>query len=386
MNGTFQFSLILFVSCLVPLAIAAEGATEQATSKGPEKIQHLIEQLGSRDFSEREEASEALRKIGESAWEPLQQALNHSRDPEVRIRAERLIEAIAKTWKVRLFKGHHKLVQGIAVSPNGKYLLAGGLDRTLLMWDLASGRMVQRFVGHTGNVQCVAFTPDGKRILSGSAFGDDTLRLWDVKTGKEIRQFKGHAPPGILYALQVLPSGKQFVSCGYDKTIRFWDIESGKQLRMIKHWTHPTRNTYVVTFSGDGRYAVLGGQTPQTKLLDLLIDDEVLTLDAQTVQAAFSPNGDYFLTSNLEGDTFFWETNSGHKFLQLRERCHLSPDGRMAVTQSGTFLTVPGGKPLFTISEVKASHFSPNGRHAIGRGDPNRDGNLVKMWRIAPSP
>jgi WD40 repeat protein len=387
MNGIFQLGLILLASYLIPLASAAKKeGREHPTSKGAGKIQNLIEQLGSRDFSTREQASEALRKLGESAWEPLQQALNHSPDPEVRIRAKRLIEAITKTWQVRIFRGHSKLVQGIAFSPDGKYLLAGGLDQTLLMWDLASGRIVQRFVGHTGNVQCVAFTPDGKNILSGSAYGDDTLRLWDVKTGKEIRQFKGHAPPGVLYALQVLPSGKQFVSCGYDKTIRFWDIASGKQLRVIKHWTHPTQNTYVVTFSHDGRYAVLGGQTPQTKLLDLLLEDEVLTLDTQTVEAAFSPRDDYFLTSNPEGDTFFWETKSGQKFLHLREPCHLSPDGRMAVTVSGKFLALPGGKTLFTIPEVKASQFSPNGRYALGRGDSNRDGNLVKMWRISPGP
>ena len=44
-------------------------------------------------------------------------------------------------------------------------------------------------MGHTHNVTSVAFSPDGKYALSGSI--DKTIKLWDVATGREIRTFSG---------------------------------------------------------------------------------------------------------------------------------------------------------------------------------------------------
>ena len=47
--------------------------------------------------------------------------------------------------------------------------------------------------GHDGEVSSVAFSPDGKTLVSGSK--DKTIRLWDVATGKEQPTLKGRRPP-----------------------------------------------------------------------------------------------------------------------------------------------------------------------------------------------
>ena len=44
--------------------------------------------------------------------------------------------------------------------------------------------------GHTAPVESVSFSPDGKTLASGSA--DKTVRLWDIATGKEERVLIGH--------------------------------------------------------------------------------------------------------------------------------------------------------------------------------------------------
>ncbi len=60
--------------------------------------------------------------------------------------------------------------------------MSGSGDKTLKLWDVATGKEIRTFVGHTSTVDSVAFSPDGRTALSGS--GDRTLKLWDV-TGRQ---------------------------------------------------------------------------------------------------------------------------------------------------------------------------------------------------------
>ncbi len=70
-------------------------------------------------------------------------------------------------------------------------MLSGSDDKTLKLWDAATGALLRTFEGHTDVVTSVAFSPDGTRVLSGS--GDKTLKLWDAATGALLRTFEGHA-------------------------------------------------------------------------------------------------------------------------------------------------------------------------------------------------
>jgi WD40 repeat protein len=68
-------------------------------------------------------------------------------------------------------------VTALAFSPDSG-TLAVAVDRTLQLWDVATGTFIARLAGHEGKVQCLAFAPDGTRLASGSH--DQTVRLWDV--------------------------------------------------------------------------------------------------------------------------------------------------------------------------------------------------------------
>jgi WD40 repeat protein len=56
--------------------------------------------------------------------------------------------------------------------------LTGGDDKTIRLWDVASGKELHKFQGHTESVTCVTFSADGRRALSGSL--DRTVRLWGL--------------------------------------------------------------------------------------------------------------------------------------------------------------------------------------------------------------
>jgi len=66
----------------------------------------------------------------------------------------------------------------LAFAPDGRTILSGSSDKTLRLWETASGRQLHMFTGHTGDVYSVAFARDGRTALSGS--GDFTIKLWDL--------------------------------------------------------------------------------------------------------------------------------------------------------------------------------------------------------------
>jgi WD40 repeat protein len=65
-------------------------------------------------------------------------------------------------------------------------------------------------------VYSVAFLPDGKQVVSRS--GDKTVRLWDAATGRALQTLEGHS--NVVSSVAFSPNGKQVVSSSYDNTVR----------------------------------------------------------------------------------------------------------------------------------------------------------------------
>jgi WD40 repeat protein len=79
---------------------------------------------------------------------------------------------------LRTLAGHTNPVNGVAVTPDGSRAVSASGDRTLKVWDLASGVELHTLTGHTESVRGVAVTPDGSRAVSASY--DKTLKVWDL--------------------------------------------------------------------------------------------------------------------------------------------------------------------------------------------------------------
>jgi WD40 repeat protein len=83
---------------------------------------------------------------------------------------------------------------------------------------------VCKLEGHTKPVAYADFSPDGKSIVSGSS--DRSLRVWNAATGRELRLLEGHEDT----CAGLFCQGDRIISYSLDKTIRGWDAATGRQL------------------------------------------------------------------------------------------------------------------------------------------------------------
>ena len=106
--------------------------------------------------------------------------------------------------------GHSTVVSSVAFSPDGRYAITGGLDKTMKLWDIATCREVRTFAGHADSIQAVAFSPNGRYAISGYYIG--RMKLWDVVTGKELRTFSERSNK--VNSVAFSPDGQYIISGG----------------------------------------------------------------------------------------------------------------------------------------------------------------------------
>lgn len=111
-----------------------------------------------------------------------------------------------------------------------KLVASASDDKTVLLWDLATGAARRTLKGHSDWVRAVAFSPDGK--LMASASDDSTVRLWDSATGAQRRTLVGHL--GGVLAVAFSPDGKLVASASDDKTVMLWDSATGAAYRTLE--------------------------------------------------------------------------------------------------------------------------------------------------------
>lgn len=133
--------------------------------------------------------------------------------------------------------GHQKPVSCVSWNPNDDQILTCGVEEVIRCWDVSSGECVQVYEkGLIGSISC-SWSPDGKWILSGLT--DRSVIMWDLD-GKEVDCLKGQKTLKIS-DLQMTNDGKLITICK-ENTILVLDLESREEKSI-------TEDQMIVSFS-----------------------------------------------------------------------------------------------------------------------------------------
>jgi len=291
--------------------------------------------------------------------------------------------------------GHTEGVNSLAYSPDGTRIVSGSYDKTLKVWDAATGQATLTLGGHTGCVYSVAYSPDSTGIVSGS--GDNTLKVWDAATGQATLTLTGHdsAVSSVAYS----PDGTRIVSGSDDNTLKVWDAGTGQATLTL---TGHTGWVYSVAFSPDGTRIVSGSEDNTLKVWDAATGQmtQTLTGHARTVRSvAYSPDGTRIVSGSGDYTLKVWNVATGQATLTLIGHTGwvtsvaYSPDGTRIVSGSDDntlkVWDAATGQEMQTLTgharTVRSVAYSPDGTRVVSGSDGTRidtgsDDNILKVW------
>jgi WD40 repeat protein len=294
------------------------------------------------------------------------------------------------SWNLQqTISAHSDWVRCLSFTPDGAKLVSGSFDKTIKLWQLATGAVIHTLADHPKGVFALAVSPDGKLLASGS--WDDTIKLWNLETGTLLHDLVKHKAS--VRSLAISPDSQTLISGSFDRTIELWQIPAG-----VPRQTISARDPIsAIALSADGKFLASTGDDGKIELWSIAsgrplgvaignkhcIGSLAIGPDSQTI-AAGTVNGYVILwqLANLDADRLqqIEPLQSIKAHAGQINACVFSPDGRYIITGS-----VDGKAKVWYKGEDLSFR---NKARSILKGDPGRsvmsvaidpDGRLIAV-------
>ncbi|CAL1600992.1 unnamed protein product [Knipowitschia caucasica] len=175
-------------------------------------------------------------------------------------------------WKLfRVISGHLGWVRSLAVEPGNQWFVTGSADRTIKIWDLASGKLKLSLTGHISTVRGVAVSTRSPYLFSCGE--DKQVKCWDLEYNKVIRHYHGHL--SAVYDIDLHPTIDVLVTCSRDASARVWDIRSKANVHTL---TGHTNTVATVRCQAAEPQVITGSHDSTIRLWDLIAGKTRATL------------------------------------------------------------------------------------------------------------
>lgn len=217
-------------------------------------------------------------------------------------------------------EGHTDHIFAIELSPDGKYALTASRDKTFILWDIKTGRIIHKYYSGVGEIQSIVSANNGKHVITSTNRGK--LRLWDIRYGKLVQTYYCM---NNIYTVAVNPSiTLAAVAQPHQRWMGIMDLRNDKMSKKIYAASMPIVE---MEFSTDGKYVKVtdekgvisyvdvGALKKTTNAGNYLGQDSGKDLISQfeheggTTCAVFDAELDRYITGGKDGSIKIWKKN-----------------------------------------------------------------------------
>jgi WD40 repeat protein len=266
---------------------------------------------------------------------------------------------------IRRMSGHSDGVSGCALFPDGCHAISSSIDRTLIIWNLETGKAVRRLEGHKDYVNAVVMSCKGDIAVSASA--DGTLMVWDVASGRRLRTLDGRQSR--VTCLAISPDGRTAISGSTDKKLTIWDLKSGGTIgQLAGGFTTPEKgDTFQLFLSHDEpvtgvAWSVEANRVVSSSEKSLIIWDlasckpiRKISDHGDWINCVWMSSGGERVVSGGWGSIIIWDVERGAEIRRFKQSgvgsVQCSPDGKILVSAASDQTVT-----LWNLAETRQHH------------------------------
>ncbi len=205
---------------------------------------------------------------------------------------------------------------GGSLSPDGARVVFGGVDKTVRMVELATGKELFKAGHHEDWVLATAFGIDGKRVVSVGR--DRAAKLADATTGAFIENVNLLREK--LYAIARHPRRDYVLIGGEDRVPYLYMMDRPRALKiaddstLVREFEEQQGPIMALAFNADGSRIAVGGISEEAPIYDTESGRRVATCKGHQggiYLVAFAPGGKQLLTAGFDGRVRLYESDSG---------------------------------------------------------------------------
>lgn len=274
---------------------------------------------------------------------------------------------------VFVLKGHADTVDAVAVSPDGKLIATASFDKTVKLWDAATGKEIRTYAGdkgHTGQVLSVAFSAKGDQIATGGA--DNKALVWDVPVNFPV---KTYATAAAATKVAMAADGKTFAVAAGDVVKVFPQGEEKGAIEL------KAKAVVGVAFNSNGQMIATVGKDNTLRFWNAADGKQTMAYGAGAAEltgVAVNPNNQAAYTTSADGSLKFWTLppappKLSNAFLAFSSGAALSLEA--AATKAGKVLPATPAK-VIPGAGSRGVAVSPGGERVLTIGP----GKTVASW------
>jgi WD40 repeat protein/tRNA A-37 threonylcarbamoyl transferase component Bud32 len=275
---------------------------------------------------------------------------------------------------------------GIAISPDGRWLALAKTTQEVWVLETATGKLVCGPLRVEGGAWGLMFSKDQTKLIATTSRGQ--VSIWSVPDGKLLQE-----PQQIRSTIQpteLASDGKRFGTGSVDGFVRVWDVSTGRTLIEMKHGSEINS----IGFSPDSRWIASAGEDHRVQVWDSQTGNRKISLVGhknEVMRVRFTPDGLRIITASLDRTARVWDIETGQVIHQLPHNgevidIDISPNGQWIATASrdrtAMIWDAKSGKPharsLFHEQGVRNVVFSLDGKTLL-----TRDFRGLRLWDVA---